>query len=237
MAFLQFAGRYENPITNAGSGGWNTFGVWEQNGAAGAYNASTTIKILTPNFPDIDGNALNNEPAGQWLQGETNRQRGFAAYASNDSGDMPVNNAKNLLSIGVLNEVQYEVANGTDWSPFTLIPQGFYAYDETTQSAYPGNSDPVANEYTLIFLSNIYRGQPIKDQNCKRVIYKADIGSLGAVVARLVNTGGSGGGNATPSFFNVNAGTVDESAGGQLMAAGYGLLKQGQLIFAEQIAE
>ena len=236
MAFLQFAGRYENPIT-AASGGLNTFGVWQQNGVAGVYEASTTLRILTPNFPDIDGNALNSEPAGQWLQGETNRQRGFAAYASNDSGDMPVAAGKQLLSIGVLNEVQYEAAYGQDWNAFTDGPRGFYAYNETTQSTKPGNSDPIADEYTLIFLSNIYRGQPTLAQNCRRVVYKADPGSLGAVVARLVNTGGSGGGNATPAFFAVDAGTDDESAGGQLMASGYGLLKSGQLVFAEQIPE
>ena len=229
MAFLQFAGRHQNAITPA-MAGVCAFATW--NITLTTYSQSTTLIINTPGTSTVGGQPLDGISSGGWINNETNRQKGFAAY-TNDTAPIPVTNNKPLISIGVLNYDQYEATNGPDWNPFLDQPVGFYAYDEVSQSTRPGNA-AIDGAYTLIFLSNGYRGQSSKGDSLKRIIFKAGVGLLGAVAARLVNTGGSGGGIAAPNFWAVSGVTTDESAAGQLMASGYGILRDGNLIFAAQ---
>ena len=226
MAFLQFAGRHENLITTSMIG-LCSFGTWDA--TTGAYVQSTTLTINTPGTSTIGGLPLDGQPAGTFIDSVNNQTRGFAGYI-NGLNPVPVTNNKNLISIGALNYVEYEAVNGLDWNPFSDQPAGFYAYDEVTQSTKPGNA-AIDGAYTLIFLSTSYRGQSTLAQSVTRVIYKASVGTLGAVAARLVNTGGSGGGNAASNWI-VSGVTTDESAAGQLMANGYGVLLDGALAFA-----
>ena len=79
-------------------------------------------------------------------------------------------------------------------------------------------------------MSNVYRGESTLATTLRRVIYKAAVGTLGAVATRLVNTGGSGGGVAAPALWAVTAGSSDEQAVGSLLASGYGVLLDGDLI-------
>jgi hypothetical protein len=228
MAFLQFAGRHENLITSV-MDGICSFGTW--NATSGVYIQSTTLTINTPGTLTIGGLPLNGQSAGTFIDGVNNQTRGFAGYI-NGLNPVPVTNNKPLISIGALNYDSYEATNGPDWNPFLDQPGGFYAYDEVTQSSKPGNA-AIDGAYTLIFLSTSYRGQSTLAQSVTRVIYKASVGTLGAVAARLVNTGGSGGGNAASNWV-VSGATTDESTAGQLMANGYGVLLDGALVFASQ---
>ena len=218
--YLEFAGRHVNPITTAMSG-HKSFGTW--NNALGEYEESTTLTINTPNYGPSDGLFC-----GGWINTITNSNRGFAAYTT--PAGMGAT-GQNLISIGCLNLEEYTAANGTDWNPYKDEPQGFYAYDGTQQSAYPGNA-AIDGAYTLIFLSNIYRGESTINSTLRRVIYKAAVGTLGAVATRLVTTGGSGGGVAAPATWAVTAGSTDEQAVGSLLASGYGVLLDGDLINA-----
>ena len=228
MAFLQFAGRHENRILLS-MAGICSFGTWDATGAA--YNKSETLIINTPGTPTIGGLPLDGQFAGTFIDGVTNQIRGFAGWI-NGLNPVPVTNNKPLISIGALNYTQYESTNGPDWNPFLDQPGGFYAYDEVTQSSKPGNA-AIDGAYTLIFLSTSYRGQSTLAQSVTRVIYKASVGTLGAVAARLVKTGGLAGGNAA-SNWAVSGATTDESTAGQLMANGYGVLLDGALAFASQ---
>jgi len=218
--YLQFAGRHENAIVPSFPG-HKTFGTWDIGGSV--YEESQTLAINTPGYPAADG--LN---CGGWINAITNISRGFAAYTS--AAGAPAGLA-NRISIGCLNLDDYTAANGTDWNPYKDQPNGFFAYNGTTSSAYPGNA-AIDGAYTLIFLSNLYRGESNIDNTLRRVIYKASISTLGAVATRLVNTGGSGGGIAAPAQWAVTAASTDEQAVGSLLASGYGVLLNGDLVNA-----
>ena len=216
--YLQFAGRHENAITTAMSG-HKSFGTW--NIAGGVYEESTTLVINTPNYAPSNG-----LQCGGWINTITNANRGFAAY-SDVAGISGASLTK--ISIGCLHLEAYTAANGVDWNPYKDEPDGFYTYDGVTNSAYPGNAAQ-DGAYTLIFLSNVYRGESTLTKTLSRVIYKAAVGTLGAVAARLVDTGGSGGGVAAPAAWAVTAASSDEQAVGSLLASGYGVLLDGDLI-------
>tara|TARA_Y100000385_G_C12961525_1_gene579978 strand:+ start:326 stop:1003 length:678 start_codon:yes stop_codon:yes gene_type:complete len=216
--YLQFAGRHQNAITTTMSG-HKSFGTWNVAGAV--YEESTTLTINTPNYGPSDG-----LPCGSWINTTTNANRGFAAYS--DVGSISGGDQQ-LISIGCLNLEEYTTANGVDWTPYTDEPNGFYTYDGVTNSAYPGNAAQ-DGAYTLIFLSNVYRGESTLAKTLSRVIYKAAVGTLGAVATRLVTTGGSGGGAAAPTQWAVTAASSDEQAVGSLLASGYGVLLDGDLI-------
>jgi hypothetical protein len=216
--YLQFAGRHQNPITTA-MPGHKSFGTW--NNAGGVYEESTTLTINTPNYGPSDG-----LQCGGWINTIANANRGFAAYS--DLASLSAGGG-DLISIGCLNLEDYTTANGTDWNPYKDEPLGFNAFNGTTTSAYPGNA-AIDGAYTLIFLSNVFRGESTLNNSLTRVIYKAAVGTLGAVATRLVTTGGSGGGVAAPATWAVTAASSDEQAVGSLLASGYGVLLNGDLI-------
>lgn len=216
--YLQFAGRHQNAITTAMSG-HKSFGTWNVAGAV--YEESTTLTINTPNYGPSDG-----LPCGSWINTIANANRGFAAYS--DVGSIGAGDQQ-LISIGCLNLEEYTTANGVDWNPYKDEPNGFFTHNGAVSSVYPGNA-AIDGAYTLIFLSNVYRGESTLGTTLRRVIYKAAVGTLGAVATRLVTTGGSGGGVAAPATWAVNAGSPDEQAVGSLLASGYGVLLDGDLI-------
>lgn len=216
--YLQFAGRHSNAITTAMSG-HKSFGTWDI--AGGVYEESLTLTINTPNYAPSNG-----LPCGAWTNSISNANRGFAAFS--DVGSISAE-PYSKLSIGCLNLEEYTTAHGVDWNPYKDEPNGFYTYDGVTNSAYPGNAAQ-DGAYTLIFLSNVYRGESTLAKTLSRVIYKAAVGTLGAVAARLVTTGGSGGGIAAPATWAVTAASSDEQAVGSLLASGYGVLLDSDLI-------
>ena len=87
--YLQFSGFHESvPNTTSKSAGLMIFSTWDFN--AQEYLQSDTVTINTPGVPNIEGIAVDAQPAGCFINGVTTLPNGFGFGVGDQNTNDPI---------------------------------------------------------------------------------------------------------------------------------------------------
>jgi len=224
--YLQFSGFHESvPDDSSKSAGLMIFSTWDFN--AQEYLQSDTITINTPGVPNIEGIAVDAQPAGCFINGVTNLPRGFGyGVGDQNTNDPNFEEALPYFSTGVLNIATYKSVYGEDWSSFTDLLSGFYLFGQLTIDEKPGELSTNESDYTVILPATVTRGLANPLLSGGRTVYVVSSGGLAQFAIDQIElyTAFSGGWVLSPS-------SNDQEAAAHLLVNGYGILQDTDKVF------
>jgi len=218
--YLQFSGFHTNiPDSSSKTNGLMIFSTWDFNNQQ--YLQSETITINTPGVPNIDGEAVNGEPAGTFINGVTTLPNGFGfGVGTQNTNDPNFGEALAFFSTGCLNLDTYRALYGESWSEFSNgLGEAFTLFDQSTKDAKPGQLATGESDYTVILPATVTRGLANAQLSGGRTVYVVPSGGLAQFAIDQIQTY-----NAYSGPWGLSGGDSDEAAAARLLVNGYGIL-------------
>lgn len=225
--YLQFSGFHTNiPDSTSKTNGLMIFSTWDFN--AQAYLQSETITINTPGVPNIDGVAVNGEPAGTFINGVATLPNGFGfGVGTQNTSDPNFGDAFQFFSTGCLNLDTYRALYGESWSEFSDgLGEAFTLFDQSTKDEKPGQLATTESDYTVILPATVTRGLANAQLSGGRTVYVVSSGGLAQFAIDQIETYTAYSGN-----WVLTAGSNDEVAAAHLLVNGYGILQDMDKVF------
>mgnify|MGYP003651521473 FL=1 len=224
--YLQFSGFHESvPNTTSKSAGLMIFSTWDFN--AQEYLQSDTITINTPGVPNIEGIAVDAQPAGCFINNITTLPNGFGfGVGDQNTNDPNFVEALPYFSTGVLNIATYKSGYGEDWGEYSAILGGFNLFDQTTIDEKPGELSTNESDYTVILPATVTRGLANPQLSGGRTVYVVSSGGLAQFAIDQIEPY-----SAYSSGWVLSPGSSDEEAAAHLLVNGYGILQNTDKVF------